>query len=278
MKRMYPISISILCFDGEGEGGTGNAANGEGVGTGNTGAGEGTGGSEEKQFSQADLNKILAEDKRKHQEKYKQLEGSYQNILEDKNLASEQRERMEKDLADLQKSFRTKEQQAEFERKQTAEKYQVDLDAATVRADHWENLYKDEKILRSLQDAAMDADAFNTSQIVGLLRPGTELKEMDGALTPMIDFVDIDEKTGEEIRTLRTPADAVKRMKDLPKMYGNLFKSNVVSGVGAGSGGGTAGSGVGEQVDVASLTPEQYRDIRAKNPERLGLPRNRRKT
>jgi len=89
----------------------------------------------------------------------------------------------------------------------------------------------------------------------------------------MIDFPDIDEKTGEEIKTLRTPMDAVKRMKEIPKIWGNLFKSNVVSGVGAGQG---VAPGTGE-IDPTTLTSEQYMKLRRENPEKLGLPSRRRR-
>ena len=139
--------------------------------------------------------------------------------------------------------------------------------------------FRSEKIDRSLLDAA-GSDAFNPSLIVDLLRPITDLKEEagedgtpTGKLVPMVNFNDIDEKTGEPIKTLRTPAEAVKRMKELPEQYGGLFKSNVVSGVGAGSAEGSVGKS--GPVDINKLTPEQYRKLRKENPEALGLPPRR---
>ena len=86
----------------------------------------------------------------------------------------------------------------------------------------------------------------------------------------MIDFPDIDEKTGENIKTLRSPQDAVKRMKELPQLYGNLFKANVVSGIGSGSAAGGVPTGTGK-VDVSKLSSEQYRKLRAENPAAIGL-------
>jgi hypothetical protein len=215
------------------------------------------------------MNKILAEDKRKHQEKYGQLETSYQELLSNQNISEEQRKKLEGRLDDVQASLRTKEQQAEYERKQSAEKYEDQLKTAEGRANHWEGLYKQETVARSLQDAATGADAFNPNQIVGLLRPMTELKDQDGTLAPMVDFPDIDEKTGKEISTLRTPAEAVKRMKELPKVYGNLFKSNVVSGVGAGQ----ANPGMGEDQDYANMSAADYRKNRDAIRNRVGQPK-----
>jgi len=210
------------------------------------------------------LNKILADDKRKHQEKYQTLESSYQELLQNQNLTKEDRDKLKARLEDVQKSMRTKEQQAEYERKQAEERYENELKTTTEKASYWENLFKQETVARSLQDAASSADAFNPNQIVGLLKPMTQLKEVDGKLVPMVDFPDIDEKTGEEISTLRTPADAVKRMRDLPKMYGNLFKSNVVSGVGAGN-----ASTAKDNYDYKNMTPEEYRKYRQEIKDRL---------
>jgi hypothetical protein len=228
-------------------------------------------------FTQDDVNKFLADDRRKHQERYSNLEKTYQSVLGSNQLGQAEREKLEKDLQDLQASFRTKEQQLEFEKKQAAKQYEDDLTKAKQQVTRWEQLYRDEKIDRSLLDAA-GQDAFNPSQIVNLLRPVTELKEeVDSSgrptnqLIPMVKFRDIDEKTGEPIETLRTPQDAVKRMKELPNLYGNLFKSNVVSGVGAGA---AQSSGIsGGKIDVTRLSPEQYRKLRTENPEALGLSR-----
>jgi len=259
LKFHYPVSI--LCYDGDNSGDPAAAA--AAAGETNTGNSDG---SSDRTFTQVELNKILADDKRKHQEKYGQLEQSYQDLLSNQNISEEQRKKLEERLEDVQASLRTKEQQAEYERKQSETKYEDQLKTAETRANHWEGLYKQETVVRSLQDAATGADAFNPNQIVGLLKPMTELKDIEGKLAPMIDFPDIDEKTGAEITTLRTPAEAVKRMKELPKVYGNLFKSNVVSGVGAGQ----ANTGTGDNLDYANMSPEDYRKNRAAIRNRVG--------
>jgi len=231
-----------------------------------------------KAFSQEDINTYLAEDRRKHQEKYKKLEGAYQEMLADKNLAAEQRSKFEGELQDLQKTFRTKEQQAEYERKQERERYENELKTSRDSATKWETMYKGSVIQRSLQDAAVGAEAFNPTQIIGLLTPMTQMRDkMDaagneiGEMAPMVDFQDIDEKTGDKIITLRTPQEAVQRMKELPEYWGNLFRANVVSGIGSGAATGGVTSGESGRIDPTKLTPDQYRKLRRENPEALGL-------
>lgn len=274
MTRNYQRANLFLCFDGEGDGAAAAAAAARAAGS-DTGSGSGSDGG--KLFTQEDVNRFMAEEKRKYKgqidevsSQKQELEKRLQDLSQDRSLSEEQRQEMAKKLDDLRKTFHTEKQEIEYERKQLEEKLTKQSAEAQKKAQHWENLYRSEKVNRTLQDAAGSADAFNPSQIVGLLKPMTELKEQDGQLIPMIDFPDIDEKTGEEIRTLRTPMDAVKRMKELPKIWGNLFKSNVVSGVGAGQG--TTSTG---QVDPRDLTPEQYRKLRKDNPEALGLSRRR---
>ncbi len=235
----------------------------------------------ERAFSQDDVNKFLAEDRRRHQEKLSKLENSYKDLLADKTLATEQREKLEGELQDLQASQRTKGQQEAYERKQEKELFQSEVSGYKESATRWERMYKDSVILRSLQDAAIDAESFNPAQIVGLLRSVTEMRatmdndgnEVEEQMVPKVDFPDIDEQTGERIVTLCTPQEAVQRMKQLPKIYGNLFRANVVSGIGSGAATGGVTSGEGGRIDVAKLSPEQYRKMRKDNPEALGLRR-----
>jgi len=231
---------------------------------------------ESKTFTQEQVNEFLAKDRRKNQETFKQkystLEASMQAQLERVGNDSDERERLEKELEDLQASFRTKEQQVEWEKKQSEKKYQSELESERKERERWQKMYQSEKIDRSLLDAA-GPEAFNPTLIVDLLRNQTTLKaenvEGEDRLIPMVNFNDVDEKTGEPIKTLRTPEDAVKRMKELPQIYGGLFRANVVSGVGAGAAEATPGAN--SRIDVTKLTPEQYRKIRKENPELLGL-------
>ena len=235
--------------------------------------------SAEKSFSQTDLNAFLAEDRRKHQEKYTKLEVSMKKMLEDTNLQKEQRAKIESELNDLQATHRTKDQQREYEVKQERDRFTTELDTAKEQAIQWETLYKSSVVDRSLQDAAIAQDAFNPMQIMGLLRPNTRMQEQVddsgnplGLFSPVIDFPDVDETSGEQVTTLRTPEEAVQRMKELPQLFGNLFRSNVVSGIGSGSATGGVKSGEG-RIDPTKLSPSDYRKLRKENPEALGLKR-----
>lgn len=159
------------------------------------------------------------------------------------------------------------------------QEYEQKLADAQNAAKLWENRFQESSIQRALQDAAVANDAYNPNQVVNLLRPLTKLRpkvdeatgKETGAFETVIDFPDRDEK-GVEVITQRTPEETVKRMKELTD-YANLFKSNVVSGLGANSATGGIAPGANGRIDVRRLTPEQYKKIRKENPELLGLRR-----
>lgn len=230
-----------------------------------------------KVFTQDDVNKFLADDRRKHTQKYEQLESAYRDALENQNLSSEQRGQLEAKLDELQKTFRSKEQQLEHDKRLLEERYSKDVKEQAEKAVLWENKFRQTLIDRTLQDAAVTNDAFNPTQILALLRPMTKIVEKTddqgkstGELVPIVDLTDIDTKTGESIITRRTPEDAVKRMRELPDLFGNLFKSNVVSGVGAGRAAGGSNTGDG-RVDPRKISMDQYMKLRKENPAALGL-------
>src|SRR5208283_6118892 len=78
-------------------------------------------------FSQDDLNKFLAEDRRKHQGQVKAIQQTLEQTLESKNLSVQEREQLVQRVSELENQGRTKEQQAAHERKQLETQYQTKL-------------------------------------------------------------------------------------------------------------------------------------------------------
>jgi hypothetical protein len=208
-----------------------------------------------------------------------------EETLASKNLTTQEREQLAQRLEDMQKETRTKEQQQAHERKQMEEMHATKLEEEKKGRVQWENRFRESMVERSLQDAAVTGDAFQPSQVMTILRQMTRLSESTdektgkgtGKFKVVVDFPDTDPTTGEAIVTLHTPESAVKRMKELPAIYGNLFKSGVVSGIGSSSATGGLASGQSGKLDVRKLTPQQYAEVRAKNPELLGLRRDKRR-
>lgn len=277
LNNLYFSFPIVSCFEGEGAGdGAGDGA-GAGQGAGD-GAGAGANDGAGKTFTQDDVNRILADDKRKHQAALLKTEQTYKDLLaNNKALTEKDRATLEDNLATVQGQLRTKEEQAKMEKRQLEEQLNGKIKEHETRAVEWENRYKTETVARSIQDAAVTADAFQPSQIVALLKPMTRLVEVidektgksTGQFKTVVDFPDVDAE-GNPTVTVRTPTEAVKRMKDLPETYGNLFKSNIVSGIGSNSTTGIT-PGANGKIDLSKLSPEQYRELRKTNPAALGL-------
>ena len=290
-RSLYLSRPWVSCFEGEGGAGDGagaGAAAGVGVvaaaGAGANAATGAAAGAAETRFTQEDLNRFLAEDRRKHQVQLQKMESQLNELAKSKSLTEQERQTLKENLDTIAGQLRTKEQQLTLEKRQLEEQYQVKVQDAEKKAQVWEALFRDSTIDRSLQDAAVKHEAFNPAQIVTQLRPWTRMMEiMDekagkptGKYKPVVDMPDVDATTNEQVIMTRSPEEAVKRMKEVPEQWGNLFRSGVVSGIGSSSATGGLMPGKGGQIDVRKLTPQQYREIRAKNPELLGLAPKRR--
>jgi len=285
------------CFEGEGAGDAGgagagaqtgagagaDAGNGAGAATGAAAGGAAVGGAGAgKTFTQEDVNRIVATDRRKLEEALKKTEKQYQDLLASQSLTEQERKALQANLEMVQGQLRSKEEQLLIEKKQIEETYAGKLQEMEKKAIHFETLYRDSTIDRALQDAAMKHESWSPSQVVALLRGQTKMIEetdprtgkLTGKYKPVVEMQTLNTTTGEMETKTYTPEDAVKKMKDTPDVWGNLFKSGVVSGIGAGTatGGLTLGqSGKLSAEAITKLTQEQFREIRANHPEWLGL-------
>lgn len=264
MLEMYRAFPFVVCFDGDGDGDGSGDGSGEGEGE-----GEGSGnGAETRTFTQDELNKILAEEKRKQRAQSEKIEKQLKDTLASAKLSQDERAKLDDMLEDVRKQMRSKEEQAKFEKKKLEEEHSTRISDLEARLGLAETRYKDTIIDRALMDAAVTGDAFNPAQVVTLLKP--HVKIVDDK--PMIDFPDFSEdEKREPITTQRTAEDAIKRMKQLPDIWGNLFKSNVVAGVGGSSVTGDVPSGPNGRYDLRKLDGKKYLELRNKDPKALGL-------
>ena len=235
-----------------------------------------------KTFTQEDVNRIVAADRRKLEEALKKTEKQYQDLLASQNLTEQERKALQANLEMVQGQLRSKEEQLLLEKKQMEETYAGKLQEIEKKASWFETLYRDSTIERALQDAAVKHEAWSPSQVVTLLRGQTKMLEetdprtgkLTGRYKPVVEMQALNTTTGEIETKTYTPEDAVKKMKDTPDTWGNLFRSGVVSGIGAGTATGGLTPGQGSKLDAAAirkLTQEQFREIRANHPEWLGL-------
>lgn len=279
---MFLHELFVACYEGDStpdglnvnigdQGGDSGAGDG-----GDTGKGGDAGKGGNRSFTQEDLNRFLAEDRRKHKEKMEALENSYKELLANKSLDAEERTRLEASLEDLRKQYRTKEERLAQEKKQAEEKWQKQYEDERKKASLWENRYTESTIQQALQAAAIKHDAYNPQQVIVQLRSQTKLTEKldmngkpTGLLVPMVEMTVKNSDTGASETLQMTPDEAVEHMKKNPGEWGNFFKNNVRDGIGSSSAtGAMTGDGT---VDHTRLTDDQWFKLRKENPAALGL-------
>ncbi len=242
-------------------------------------------GDDGRKFNQDDVNRFvqerLAKDRKnrdtENQAHVASLEAKFEELLANKNLDSEEKDRLEVQLEDLRKQNRTKEQQAAHEKKANDEEWETKYETAVTKGNEWEHRYTESTITQALQSAAISHEAYNPQQIIVQLRSQTKLiDKMDasgkptGQLVPMVEMTVKNADSGAAETLQMTPDEAVEYMKKSPDEWGNFFRNNIREGIGSSSatGGGLTGDG---NVDHTKLNDKQWFDMRAKNPEALGL-------
>lgn len=236
-------------------------------------------------FNTDQVNKIvqerLAKERKRQSEENTKLQKKLEEVLANQSLTEEERSDLQQTIEDMRKQNRTKEEEAKHQRRQLQEEYEKRLKESVEKAAYWENEYRSQTINRSLMDAAVKHDAFLPTQVVTILKEYTKLvqprdengKPIEGAgLEPLVDLPDVDAEDGKAIITQRSPEDAVSRLKELQP---NLFKANVVSGVGGNSSTGGVAPGQDGSVDLSKLSTAQFMELYKKDPSLVGVKKRR---
>lgn len=189
---------------------------------------------DDTKFSQADLNKILADEKRKHQEKNGQLIKELEELKKTKGLSEQQKSDLESRIEQLTNEHLTKEEQAKRESERLKKDYEGKHKEVETDRDSWRNRYTEMLIENSITSQAREAKAVSDEQILAMLRHKASIAEelIDGKPSGKF-VVKIKHHDEESKKTLEyTPDEMMKIMLDNPKKYGNLFQSTLTGGVG----------------------------------------------
>lgn len=242
---------------------------GEGEGEGDPGNNE----PESKTFTEDQVNKIVQKRTEKARKAQQTALKRLEQLESQVKMTSEEREELQKEIEELQKQTLSSEEIAKREQKKAKEKYENDLKTATEQAESWRSRHDDLKINYEINSAASKHGVMGASVpfLESYLRPNTKLVEErneDGEATgnfiPQVTFQDSDED-GNSIEIQMSVQDVVKRMKELPERFGQLFEPDTKSGTGTRSG--EAGRGPGK--DVKNLTQQEYMKLRKENPEMI---------
>lgn len=217
-----------------------------------------------KTFTQEQVNNFLAEERRKMQTKNQQTITELENLRNSARLTEEEKSNLTARIEALQSETQSKEQQltreVETYRKKIAETEQ----SLTKRVEEWQGRYTELLVDNTIASAAAKNDVYKETQVLGMLKPRAKVVPIvdDAGKTTdkfqvVIKFDDVDAKTGNPITLELSPDAALKRMKELPEEYGNLFKSGVTPGVGKSKGTGPTG-----EPDVKAMDAKAFREYR----------------
>jgi hypothetical protein len=254
--------------DGTGEGG------GDGAGEGDGGSGETLTISSfvEKHGLQDELNGMMSANRKKLTLRNTELVTQLQTLGEQSKMSTQAREELEERIEELQTQFMSKEELAKREADKSATAHATEIEKLTGEATAWQSRFASSTTQRSLLDAAVEGEAVQPSQIVLMLGQTTQLvEETDsvghgtGQYRTIVKFNDHDSE-GNPITLDLVPSEAIKRMKELPALYGNLFKGNNNGGVGESN---NADGGAMTQPKLMELLkdPVAYRKWRKENPD-----------
>lgn len=221
-----------------------------------------------KSFSQEDVNRMLAADRRKSEDKLKKTLDELEAQRAKSSLSAEERAELDSTIENLQSALMTDKQLADKDKDKSKKAHTKELTELSDSRDQWQNLYTESTIERAITDASSTGPnkAFNNTQVVAILKPKTRLVEelnsdgeKTGKLVPMVKFDDVD-KDGKPVTLDLAVSAAVKRMRELDE-YLNLFEGDGPGGMGSTnkSGGKADDSSV---IDLAKGDPMAYRKAR----------------
>ena len=225
---------------------------------------------EKLSFTQDELNKMMSENRKKLTQQNTDAIAELTKLKDQVKMSSQQKIDLELKINELEESFLSKDELAKKTVAKQVKEHQQLVDKLTTERDDWRGRHSIATTTRALQDAAIAEEAISPNQIVAMLGQTTHLVEAiedSGKATYKIavKFNDTDDD-GKSIISDLSPVEAVKRMKELPALYGNLFKGTAKGGVGGEAG---AEGGDSKQLKLEEITndPEKYREWRKENPD-----------
>lgn len=220
------------------------------------------------------FNKKLADEKRRAAQANEKTIAELEKIKNQVGMTAKQKDELQTQINELKQQSLSKEELTKQEVDKLRRDHANELKKIKDDAEAWQKRYQVSTIERAIKDAAIEHEAFNPAQIVSILVPNTRLDEVKdddnkptGNFIPRVKIEEIGED-GKQIVLDLTVSEVLKKMKNTPDRYGNLFKSGVAGGLGQG---GNVSGGSNKKVDVRSMTPEQYMEYRKKHPDYSGI-------
>lgn len=223
---------------------------------------------------QDELNAMMASNRKGLTQRNQELVTQLQNLSDQTNMSTQAKDELEVRIEELQTQFMSKEELAKRESQKLSKTHAKEVDRLTSDTKKWQGLYATSTTQRAIMDAAVAGEALPqaVAQIIAILGPGTHIvEEVDaagqgkGKYKTVVKFNDVNGE-GKPVVLDLSPTETIKRMKELPELYGNLFKGDATGGLG-GTGGGTGKSERSPKLQELLDDPVKYAKWRKENPD-----------
>lgn len=216
---------------------------GEEGGAGEGGSGAGSGQQQPppatppKTFTQAEMDAAIDKRFKKEKESNERLTNELKTFRDREGTSVQEKEAFQTRINELEALTLSKEDLAKKEQERISTAAKKVQDGLTGERDMFKGLYTESQIESALGSAASDPEvkALSPKQVVMLLKSQTRLVQKDvGGKAKFEVLVDWTETDKEGVSTqVQIPAkEALKRMKEQPAVWGNLFESDAKGGLG----------------------------------------------
>ena len=175
-------------------------------------------------ITQDKMNSLLAEQKRTAKAKTQELTEKLKAEQEKSTTSEAEKQALQARIDELNQIHETSEETAKRKQAEMTERLNKTTEDLTKDRDGWKKRFLDAEIGREIISAAEESGAFNTQQISDLIshKVNAEIAE-DGTLKLMIG-------EGDDAKSIK---DHIVAMKENVEQYGNLFRTDKVSGQGS---------------------------------------------
>jgi hypothetical protein len=210
-----------------------------------------------KTFTQEDVNKFLADDRRKHQTKVAEL----QKEVDTFKGAAEEKTKLQAKLEELNKTFLSKEELAKAELEKKQNEFQSQLDGATKESAKYKGLFENTLLKQAISSAAVSNKAYNAEQLQLLLLPQSKVIPVTDDNGNVVGYNAVAPVMVKD-KVVELPInEAVAKLRENPT-FANLFLVDAIGGIGR-TINNTAGA-TGLNPNQPPSDPAAYREWRQK--------------
>lgn len=200
-------------------------------------------------FTQDELNRFLAEEKRKFQKDRTDLANKLESLIQEKNYTAEQAAELNQQIEQLRTMHQSKEATLEEKHKREVTTLSERVKNFEKEAGTWKEQFEKQLLETTLVTAAKDANVKNVGVAVEYLRNKAKIipvvdaitgKKQPGSFTVVLPWMHNDAKEGPTELPV-SPSEYLRKMREDVEQFGFFFNSEQTGGLGA-QGGNQSGS------------------------------------